>query len=37
MKKGFKEKKITPMTGFEPGPPDQKNSALPTELSWQSY
>ena len=32
MKKRFKKKKITPMAGIEPGPPDQKSSALPTEL-----
>ena len=25
------------MAGIEPGPPDQKSSALPTELLWQSY
>ena len=30
-----RKKKITPAPGFEPGPPDQKSSALPSELSWQ--
>ena len=29
------KKKIAPLSGFEPGPPDQKSSALPSELSWQ--
>ena len=30
--KRFNEKKLMPTAGFEPGPPDQKTSALPTRL-----
>ena len=33
LKKESRKKKITLSAGFEPGPPDQKSDALPTELS----